>query len=102
MWKLWNENNTLAVLDPVLSNPSYQNEILKCIHVGLSCVQEFPEDRPTVSTVISMLHSEIVDLPTPKQPAFTGRLIAPGPSFPQSNPSQCSITKVTVTTLEGR
>ncbi|XWS18268.1 hypothetical protein CRYUN_Cryun32bG0029200 [Craigia yunnanensis] len=102
VWKLSNEDNILALIDPVLSDPCYQNEILRCIHVGLLCVQEFAEDRPTVSTVISMLNSEIVDLPTPKQPAFTGRLISLGARSPQNNPNQCSINKVTVTIVEGR
>ncbi|XVF25933.1 hypothetical protein REPUB_Repub13aG0256500 [Reevesia pubescens] len=99
VWKLWNEDNMLTLIDPVLSDPCYQNEILRCIHVGLLCVQEFAEDRPTVSTVISMLNRDIVDLPTPKQPAFTGRLMELGARSPES---KCSINKVTVTIVEGR
>ncbi|XP_022720541.1 G-type lectin S-receptor-like serine/threonine-protein kinase At1g11330 [Durio zibethinus] len=102
VWKLWNEDNILALIDPVLSDPCNQSEILRCIHVGLLCVQEFAEDRPTVSTVISMLNSEIADLPTPKQPAFTGRPIASGTISPQSDPNQCSINKVTITIVDGR
>ncbi|XP_022720832.1 LOW QUALITY PROTEIN: uncharacterized protein LOC111278491 [Durio zibethinus] len=93
VWKLWNEDNVLALIDPVLSDPCNRSEILRCIHVGLLCVQEFAEDRPTVSTVISMLNSEIVDLPTPKQPAFTARPIASEAISPQSDPNQCSINK---------
>ncbi|KAJ6401834.1 hypothetical protein OIU84_013994 [Salix udensis] len=38
--------------------------------LGLLCVQEFAKDRPAVPTIISMLHSEIVDLPAPKKPAL--------------------------------
>ncbi|XVF25932.1 hypothetical protein REPUB_Repub13aG0256400 [Reevesia pubescens] len=102
VWKLWNEDNILALIDPVLFDPCYQDEIVRCIHVGLLCVQEFAEDRPTVSTVISMLNSEIVDLPAPKQPAFTGRLVALGARSHQNSSSQCSINKVTVTIVEGR
>jgi hypothetical protein len=46
------------------------------------CVQEFAEDKPYVSIVISMLKSETLDLPQPKQPAFIERRITPdaGPS----------------------
>ena len=54
----------------------FEMEMLRCIHVGLLCVQEFAKDRPIVSVVISMLKSEIVDLPHPKQPTFTERQIA--------------------------
>ncbi|KAK2644258.1 hypothetical protein Ddye_019453 [Dipteronia dyeriana] len=100
-WKLWNENNTVALLDPVISNPCFLSEISRCIHVGLLCVQEFVKDRPTMSTVISMLNSEIVDLPTPKQPAFTERRNAREESFEQIRKG-CSINYVTVTATEGR
>uniref|UniRef100_A0A7N2LU17 non-specific serine/threonine protein kinase n=1 Tax=Quercus lobata TaxID=97700 RepID=A0A7N2LU17_QUELO len=65
-WKLWNANNIMALIDPMISEPCFEMEILRCIHVGLLCVQDFVEDRPNVSVVISMLKSEIVDLPYPK------------------------------------
>ena len=70
-WKLWKEDNILGLVDMGVSDSRYDKEILKCIHVGLLCVQEFAKHRPTMSTVVSMVNSEIVDLPTPKQPAFT-------------------------------
>ncbi|XP_042065330.1 G-type lectin S-receptor-like serine/threonine-protein kinase At1g11300 [Salvia splendens] len=37
---------------------------------AMRCVQELPEDRPSTSAVESMLSTEIVKLPEPKQPAF--------------------------------
>ena len=52
-WKLWKANNIGALIDPMISEPCYEMEILRCIHVGLLCVQEFAKDRPIVSTVIS-------------------------------------------------
>ena len=100
-WKLWNENNIVALIDPVISDPCFQTEISRCIHVGLLCVQELVKDRPTMSTVISMLNSEIVDLPTPKQPAFTERRNA-GEESSQQIQKRCSINYVTVTVIEGR
>ncbi|KAJ6978907.1 hypothetical protein NC653_027171 [Populus alba x Populus x berolinensis] len=72
-WKLWNEGNIAALVDPGISYPSFREEIFRCVHVGLLCVQEFAKDRPAIFTIISMLNSEIVDLPTPKQPAFSER-----------------------------
>ena len=47
------------------------SEIVKCIHIGLLCVEENPQDRPTMSTVIVMLGSESIPLPEPKHPAFS-------------------------------
>jgi hypothetical protein len=43
---------------------------VKCVNVGLLCVQEDPNDRPTMSNVVTMLDSEAATVPTPKQPAF--------------------------------
>ncbi|KAH7569031.1 hypothetical protein JRO89_XS06G0091300 [Xanthoceras sorbifolium] len=101
-WKLWNENNILALIDPVISNPCFQPEILRCIQVGLLCVQEFVKDRPTMPTVVSMLNSEIVDLPTPKQPAFTESQNAlDAKSFVQSK-QKCSVNYVTLSVIGGR
>ncbi|GFY91775.1 S-locus lectin protein kinase family protein [Actinidia rufa] len=72
-WKLWNEGNILTLIDPRISCEDFQTEILKWIHVGLLCVQEFATDRPTVYAVFSMLTSETANLAKPKQPAFTQR-----------------------------
>ena len=72
---MWNADNIVALIDPMIREPCFEMEILRCIHVGLLCVQEFSKDRPTISIVISMLKSETIDLPHPKQPAFTERQI---------------------------
>ncbi|GER31667.1 S-locus lectin protein kinase family protein [Striga asiatica] len=72
-WKLWNEDNGMAFADHSVANPDFQSDIVRCIHIALLCVQEFPKDRPTVQTVLSMLSREIVDLPLPEQPVFAER-----------------------------
>ncbi|KAK6133318.1 hypothetical protein DH2020_032981 [Rehmannia glutinosa] len=69
-WKLWNEDNGMAFADQNIASPNVQSEIVRCIHIALLCVQEFPKDRPAVQTVLSMLSREIVDLPLPEQPVF--------------------------------
>ncbi|KAJ0082003.1 hypothetical protein Patl1_10095 [Pistacia atlantica] len=100
-WKLWNENNIVNLIDPVISAPCFELEIIRCINVGLLCVQEFVKDRPSMSTVISMLSSEIVDLPTPKRPAFTETQNA----FDTESSRQrqnCSVNNVTVSLIQGR
>ncbi|KAK4587739.1 hypothetical protein RGQ29_018942 [Quercus rubra] len=101
-WKLWNSDNTVALIDPMISEPFFEMEILRCIQVGLLCVQEFAKDRPTVSIVVSMLKSEIVDMPRPKKPAFTERLIALDTKSSQCRKSIFSINNVTVSTVQGR
>ncbi|KAK4588224.1 hypothetical protein RGQ29_019279 [Quercus rubra] len=101
-WKLWNVGNIVALIDPVISKPCFEMEILRCIHVGLLCVQEFAKDRPIVSVVISMLKSEIVDLPHPKQPAFTERQIALDTKSSQHTQIKCYVNNVTITMVQGR
>ena len=94
---MWNADNIVELIDPMISESGFEMEILRCIHVGLLCVQEFVTDRPIVPIVISMLKSEIIDLPPPKQPAFIERQIAL-----KTESSQCSINNVTITMVQGR
>ncbi|KAG6754766.1 hypothetical protein POTOM_040560 [Populus tomentosa] len=101
-WKSWNEGNIGAIVDPVISNPSFEVEVFRCIHIGLLCVQELARDRPTISTVISMLNSEIVDLPAPKQSAFAERLGYLDKESSEQNKQRCSINNVSITELEAR
>ncbi|KAF6161949.1 hypothetical protein GIB67_014151 [Kingdonia uniflora] len=101
-WNLWNEDNVRALIEPGLSEPRFEEEILRYIHVGLLCVQEFAKDRPTVSTVLSMLTSEIAHLPTPKQPAFVERQISSNAESSLRGHDECSINYNTFTDIQGR
>jgi hypothetical protein len=92
----------MALVDPLIWDPCFQMEMLRCIHVGLLCVQESARHRPTVSTIISMLNSEIIDLPTPKQPAFTERQFASTIEPTQRDQIGFSICNVTHTAVYGR
>ncbi|MBA0850197.1 hypothetical protein Goshw_026711 [Gossypium schwendimanii] len=100
-WKLWREGDIWGIVDKViLESESYsknETEIWRCIHVGLLCVQEFAKDRPTMPTVVSMLNSEISNLNTPKQPAFTQT-----PLITQDVEDRFSLNYVTVTDFGGR
>ncbi|PRQ48783.1 putative non-specific serine/threonine protein kinase [Rosa chinensis] len=44
--------------------------IMRCIHIGLLCVQESLADRPTMASVILMFNSYSLNLPVPSKPAF--------------------------------
>ncbi|CAN6546627.1 unnamed protein product [Malus baccata var. baccata] len=57
------------LIDPALTNGSI-NEIMRCIHIGLLCVQENIADRPTMNAIVLMLNSYSITLPVPSQPAF--------------------------------
>ncbi|PPS06027.1 hypothetical protein GOBAR_AA14617 [Gossypium barbadense] len=100
-WKLWREGDIWGIVDKViLESESYsknEKEIWRCIHIGLLCVQEFAKDRPTMPTVVSMLNSEISNLSTPKQPAFTQT-----PLTTQDVEDGFSLNYVTLTDFGGR
>ncbi|XP_028776260.1 cysteine-rich receptor-like protein kinase 10 [Neltuma alba] len=68
-WKLWKDGEPLDLLDPTISESYARNEVLRCIHIGLLCVQEDPADRPSMASIILMLDSYSLILPTPSQPA---------------------------------
>ncbi|XP_054776913.1 cysteine-rich receptor-like protein kinase 10 [Prosopis cineraria] len=69
-WKLWKDETPLELLDPTLIESYTPNEVIRCIHIGLLCVQEDPTDRPTMASIALMLDSYSVTLPTPLQPEF--------------------------------
>ncbi|CAH8361804.1 unnamed protein product [Eruca vesicaria subsp. sativa] len=53
---------------------NYQsNEVTRCIHIALLCVQDNPENRPMLSTIILMLTSNTITLPVPQLPGFLSR-----------------------------
>ncbi|KAK7373642.1 hypothetical protein VNO80_07057 [Phaseolus coccineus] len=100
-WIQWKEGNALSLIDPEIYDPSHHQDILRCIHIGLLCVQELAEDRPTMAAVISMLNSEFV-LPPPTQSAFIQRQKMLNLALSEENRRFCSINTVSVTEIQGR
>ncbi|CAI0456840.1 unnamed protein product [Linum tenue] len=102
-WKLWKEGTALEFMDPALEDScTCKNLVLKCINVGLLCIEQDANDRPTMSQVISMLTSEAAQLPNPKQPAYT--IASPGSicveeSSSTGNPKIFSDNEVAISTL---
>uniref|UniRef100_A0A2P2LBV5 Cysteine-rich receptor-like protein kinase 10 n=1 Tax=Rhizophora mucronata TaxID=61149 RepID=A0A2P2LBV5_RHIMU len=70
-WKNWREGTAENVIDPNLSAGS-RTEMIRCIHIGLLCVQEDAADRPTMASVVLMLNSHSLTLPVLSKPAFFG------------------------------
>ncbi|KAK6229561.1 hypothetical protein SCA6_018512 [Theobroma cacao] len=100
-WRLWTEKRPMELIDDAFGDFCLPSEMLRCIHVGLLCVQQRPEDRPNMSSVIVMLGSESA-LPQPKQPGFfTGRNL-PEAESSTSNCKSSSANECTVTLLEPR
>ena len=78
-------------------------EVLRCIQVGLLCVQEHAEDRPVMSSVVLMLSSETATLPLPKHPGFClGRNLVETDSSSSKQDETFTVNQVTVTVMEAR
>lgn len=103
VWELWREDRPLETVDWSLKDSYNLDEALRCIHVGLLCVQENALDRPTMLQVVLMLSSEIA-LPSPKQPAFIFRKSCSNSnsSVVGEDGSACSINDVTITAVTTR
>ncbi|KAK3188238.1 hypothetical protein Dsin_027799 [Dipteronia sinensis] len=59
----------MNLIDPTLNNGS-RTEMIRCIHIGLLCVQENVVSRPTMASIVLMLNSFSLTLPVPSEPAF--------------------------------
>ncbi|KAM2481615.1 hypothetical protein PS1_005103 [Malus domestica] len=68
-WRNWREETPQNIIDPTLTTSS-RIEIMRCIHIGLLCVQQNAVDRPTVVSIVTMLNSETLTLSVPSRPAF--------------------------------
>jgi len=91
----------LELLDESLDVPCPESEILRCIQVGLLCVQEGRDDRPAMSSVVLMLGSKTAELPQPKRPGFCMRTVM-GSTPIYADQSLHATNEVTITRLEGR
>ncbi|KAJ0521972.1 putative protein kinase RLK-Pelle-DLSV family [Helianthus annuus] len=102
-WSLWIEERPFELLDQTLMKSCNSSEVLKCMCVGLMCVQGDPDDRPTMTNVVMMLGGDMSTLPNPKEPAFIPRRDnATSTSTSSSKPDTQTKNMSTITELAGR
>ncbi|KAI4368193.1 hypothetical protein MLD38_016779 [Melastoma candidum] len=102
VWELWKEGRCVEIVDESMDvdDPQSLSEMLKCIQIGLLCVQELPRDRPTMSMVVFMLGNDRV-LPLPEQPAYTMKKSNMGTENSTSD-GAASVNQATISIVEGR
>ncbi|KAK1685675.1 hypothetical protein QYE76_046523 [Lolium multiflorum] len=93
-WRLWKDGKAAELMQTSVSESCPLHEAVRCIHVGLLCVQDDPDDRPLMSSVIFMLGNEIALLPAPKRPAYF--------ALRNSETQEGSSNVLSITTLDGR
>ncbi|TVT97330.1 hypothetical protein EJB05_36172, partial [Eragrostis curvula] len=83
VWKHWSEGNVLPLLDSCpAEDHGKQEEMLRCIHIGLICVQDKAQLWPHMADVVLMLKEPLHDagfahrahLRSPEQEADGGSL----------------------------
>ncbi|XP_027364744.1 cysteine-rich receptor-like protein kinase 5 [Abrus precatorius] len=61
VWRQWQDQTPLRILDSNIKASYSEIEVIKCIHIGLLCVQENRNIRPTT---ISYLNNHSLELPS--------------------------------------
>ncbi|KAM0867929.1 hypothetical protein ACQ4PT_041667 [Festuca glaucescens] len=69
VWTCWTKGTISEMIDQSLEGHS-RIQALRCIHIGLLCVQSDPDDRPDIPSIIFMLNRDDMELQPPAQPAF--------------------------------
>lgn len=69
-WKHWSEGRVDELVDPVLREQYSRNEIMRCVHIALLCVQQDVAKRPSMATVVLLLSSHSMTVSMPSKPTF--------------------------------
>ncbi|KAF7822798.1 G-type lectin S-receptor-like serine/threonine-protein kinase [Senna tora] len=100
-WKLWKQGNPMKLIDASFEDSCTPSEVLRCIQIGLLCVQQHPNDRPNMASVVVMLSSENA-LSQPKEPGLLiDNFSMEGQSYGNEILSS-STNEITITLLEAR
>ncbi|CAM0874836.1 unnamed protein product [Alopecurus aequalis] len=111
IWRHWRRGSVSRLLDCCTADGLRPQEMLRCIHVGLLCVQEDPHLRPGMEAVVAMLNSRSITLAAPTAPAFISPTrgagaTALGESTTHENPAELdrvpSIYDASISDLEPR
>ncbi|XP_054776635.1 G-type lectin S-receptor-like serine/threonine-protein kinase B120 isoform X2 [Prosopis cineraria] len=101
-WHLWNEQRAMELVDPSIQDSCTKNKVLRCIHIGMLCVQDSAAHRPTMSSVVLMLESETTNLPLPRQPLLTSMRRRSEDTDFYVEGLDVSLNELTVTMVVGR
>ncbi|CAN0914600.1 Cysteine-rich receptor-like protein kinase 10 [Linum grandiflorum] len=99
----WMNGRALDLLDRTLRGKYSGHEAMKCIHVGLLCVQKVAAKRPTMSSIVLMLSSNTSTFSPLSKPGFFVRNEGSmSDSDMEEESVQPSINDVTITDLSAR
>ncbi|VAH53777.1 unnamed protein product [Triticum turgidum subsp. durum] len=99
-WSLWKDGNARELVDSSVVENCPLHGVLRCIQLGLLCVQDDPDARPLMSSTVFMLENETTPLPTPKEPVYFRK--RKYETEEQRNNLEISLNGITMTMQEGR
>ncbi|KAH9620766.1 hypothetical protein KSS87_007344 [Heliosperma pusillum] len=67
-WRLWTERSGIDLVDDRLNGNFSSEEVKRCIHISLLCIQEDANKRPTMDPIVSALNGHLVEFPEPELP----------------------------------
>ncbi|XP_048491581.1 cysteine-rich receptor-like protein kinase 10 [Beta vulgaris subsp. vulgaris] len=70
-WRLWNEDRSFELIESTLYHSCSRNEVIRCIQIGMLCVQSDAARRPTTGAMVLMLTGSVA-LPLPSTPVMFG------------------------------
>ncbi|KAL0890889.1 hypothetical protein Bca101_014872 [Brassica carinata] len=100
--RVWNNGSPLELVDSSFRENYQSNEIIRCIHIALLCVQEDTEDRPTMSAIVQMLTTSSIALAVSRPPGFFFRSKKEHACSSMDKSSLCSIDQASITSLVPR
>ncbi|CAI8606834.1 unnamed protein product [Vicia faba] len=101
-WRLWKEGTIHTMIDENLKDTCILYEALRCIQIGLLCLQHHPDDRPDMTSVLVMLKSSNT-LPQPQEPSYLFKIKSlERELFSYEKESPSSINQVTISLLDAR
>jgi hypothetical protein len=80
----------LDLMDPTLKATCNEAGFIKCANVAMLCVQDDPNDRPTICNIVTLLNGQTTTMPTPKESLI----------FRTHDPSGATSSRVPEITLE--
>ncbi|KAI9112375.1 hypothetical protein K1719_016572 [Acacia pycnantha] len=96
-WKKWRDDKLVEMLDSNINELGSYNEVIKCIQIGLLCVQENANVRPSMATVVSYLSNDSIQLPLPEEPAFFLHGHKPQPIISKNRSGEsCSVNEASM------
>ena len=97
-YESWKEGKGMEFIDPSLDDSSSSCKLSQCLQIALLCVQENPEDRPTMLHVSSMLKTDTEAIAIPGKTAFS-RKRDENVENVASEQGSCSVNTVSISEL---